>query len=80
MLNLTLGVAQFGITHAVSNLALMLNLTLGVPSQASQSVKSSISSILLLNLALVELKKDYSERIFIPDSNILVGKCWYKII
>jgi hypothetical protein len=39
----------------------MLNLTLSVPNQASQSVKFSISPMLMLNLALVESNKDYSE-------------------
>jgi hypothetical protein len=46
--------------HEVSNLSLMLHLTLVVPSQASQSVKFSISPMLMLNLALVESIKDYS--------------------
>jgi hypothetical protein len=38
----------------------MLNLTLGVPSQASKSVKFSISPMLMSDIALVESKKDYS--------------------
>jgi phosphate starvation-inducible membrane PsiE len=38
----------------------MLNLTLGFPSRASLSVKFSVSPMLMLNLAVVESKKDYS--------------------
>jgi hypothetical protein len=43
----------------------MPNLTLVVPSQASPSVNFSISLMLMLNLALVESKKEYSVKFWL---------------
>jgi hypothetical protein len=42
--------------HCKLSIGLMLNLTLGV----SQPVKFSISPMLMLNLTLIESKKDYN--------------------